>query len=176
MFSNWYEYKPYIGQVGKIEGDVEGLFPDILKMVVNNVCTDCKSYRPSLYYNRTKSGRTSEKEDVDEVKKYLDGDVHLSFPIFGRFALTRFAGTYPFVGIVASQGSALIVYQPEYKTVGFLNILTAVYAAWPVILIAVLLATIMGWVLWFSVSFFLFLLLLFWIRFFIQRMITFALV
>ncbi|XP_057314364.1 uncharacterized protein LOC130655615 [Hydractinia symbiolongicarpus] len=44
----------------------------------------------------------------------------------------------------------MLVYQPDYNTVGFVNILSAVAAAWPVILIAVLLATIMGWILWFA--------------------------
>ena len=135
------------------ESEASGLFPDLLDLVVSAVCTDCTSYKPSLFYNMTKNGRESMKHDVDEVKQYLDEFTHMSFPIFGRFTITRFQGELPYIGFVQSQGSALLIYQPRTKTIGVVAILTAVANAWPVILIAVLLASISGWILWFLVSY-----------------------
>ncbi|XP_057292100.1 uncharacterized protein LOC130614680 isoform X2 [Hydractinia symbiolongicarpus] len=149
IFNNWFESKPYIEQIGSTSDLVKGLYPDILTMVVDAICTGCRSHHSTMYYNKTRDGRSSKKSNVANVKKYLDDNVHFSFPIFGRFTLTRFAGEHPFVGIISSQGSALIVYQPEYKTVGFVNIFKAVFTAWPVVLIAVLLAMMSGWILWF---------------------------
>lgn len=152
IFNNWFESKPYIEQIGSTSDLVKGLYPDLLTMVVDAICTGCRSHQSTMYYNKTRDGRSSKKANVANVKNYLDDNVHFSFPIFGRFTLTRFAGVHPFVGIISSQGSALIVYQPEYKTVGFVNIFKAVFTAWPVVLIAVLLAMMSGWILWFLVG------------------------
>ena len=152
IFNNWYELKPYSIHDLTKDSKASGLFPDLLDLVVSSVCTDCRGYKPTLYYNMSRTGRSARKRNVDEVVKYLDDTTHISFPIFGRFTVTRFQGELPFIGFVQSQGSAMIVYQPRTKTIGVVAILAAVFNAWPVILIAVLLACMSGWILWFLVS------------------------
>ena len=153
IFNNWYELKPYSLHDPNIETEASGLFPDLLDMVVGAVCTDCISYKPSLFYNKTKNGRASLKHGVGEVKEHLNEFTHISFPIFGRFTITRFQGDLPYIGFVQSQGSALLVYQPRTKTIGVVAILIAVANAWPVIVIAVLLACMSGWIIWFLVGY-----------------------
>lgn len=156
MFTNFYEHKPFAVIEFDEDGDekVTGLFPDLLSRIVDAVCMDCKAYRkPSLYYNKTKNGRPALKMNLDKVVNGIDEFTHFTFPIFGKFDLKTFSGVFPYIGIVQSQGSAMIVYQPKVVAVGFWRIFTAVANAWSVVLVAVIITYLTGCVLWFAVSF-----------------------
>ena len=154
LFSNWRVEEPYTYVTHeKLTGtQAYGLIPDLLDLVIDAVCNDCLAPKPNIYYNQTRRGHPSLKETDLQVKTFLDDTVDISFPVLGNFEIPKYAGTYPFVGIVPSQGSAMIIYQPRVKTIGLMIILGAVYNAWPVILIAVLLAVLSGWFLWIFVS------------------------
>lgn len=125
----------------------------MLSGIVNTVCTGCKAYQnPPLFFNKTKNGRPALKVNFDAVVNGIDSGTHFTFPVFGQFHLKTFSGIFPFIGIIQSQGSAMIVYQPKVVAVGFVKILSAVGLAWPVVLVSVLLAYVTGCVFWFTVS------------------------
>ena len=150
MFTNYHEAKPYIEATHYLN-KYTGLFPSLLSMIVDNVCTDCKSYRnPPIFYNRTRDGQPAMKIDLPNVLKAIDDSTHFTFPIFGNFLVTSYSGE-PFVGVVPSQGSAMIIYQPKIVSIGFVRIFAAVANAKSVILIAILLMLLVGWLLWFTV-------------------------
>jgi len=86
------------------------------------------------------------------MKNHIVG-AHLTFAIFGKFIVEKFQGVYPYVGLLSTQGSALIVYDEKVKVVGLLEILKSISNAWSVMLIAVLIASVVGWLFWFFVSF-----------------------
>jgi len=46
----------------------------------------------------------------------------------------------------------MIVYQPKVVSVGFVAIFNAVGNSKPVVLIAILISMVVGWLLWFAVS------------------------
>ena len=127
-------------------------------MIVDAVCTGCRSYsRSVIVYNQTLTGHPSMKVRARDMKLSIKGS-HLSFPLFGKFDIEMFQGQHPYVGIVESQGSAMIVPLVKVKTLGFMAILLSIKNAWSVMLVAVLIASLVGWMFWFfvSINFFLF--------------------
>ena len=96
-------------------------------------------------------GRNPIKSNVNAAVASIDHTTHFTFPIFGQLFIQTFSG-FPFIGIVQSQGTAMIVYQPKIVSVGFLKIFTAVYNARSVLAISILLMMLVGWLLWFGVS------------------------
>jgi len=151
LFTNYYQALPYISAKKPIN-EYTGLFPDLLSMIVDSICTDCKSHwNPPILYNQTRDGRDPIKADAQTAIKNIDDTVHFTFPIFGQIEIPSYSG-YPFIGIVQSQGTAMIVYQPKVVSVGFVAIFNAVGNSKPVVLIAILISMVVGWLLWFAVS------------------------
>ena len=130
-----------------------GLFPTILKMIIDNVCSNtCNSYNKStIFYDRTYSGDPSIKKNENGVRRTIGESAHLNFPIQGRMTMESFQG-FPFIGIIPFQGTAFIVYHNSVVSVGMAGIFKAVFQAWSVILVSCLLAWLCGCVYWFTVS------------------------
>ena len=152
FFTNFYNSKPFIDG-NKIENRYTGLFPDLLSLIVGTVCTGCKSRSrpPFIYFNRSMEGRDPMKDDLKGAIANIDETVHFTFPIFGQLFIHTFSG-FPFIGIIQSQGIAMIVYQPKVVSVGFAKIFAAVWNGRSVIAISILLMMLVGWLLWFGVS------------------------
>lgn len=138
-------------QADQIRQTYTGLFPQLLSQIVDSVCTGCAT-PTTTYYNLSMDGREPLKDDVNSAIANIDDTTHFTFPIFGQLFIKTYSG-YPFVGIVQSQGTAMIVYQPKIVSVGFMRIFTAVVNAKSVLAISMLLMCVVGWFLWFSVSF-----------------------
>ena len=151
FFTNFYNSKPFIDG-NKHENRYEGLYPDILSLIVSTVCTGCKSRDrpPVVYFNRSLDGRDPMQKDLKGAVANIVDTVHFTFPIFGQLFINTFSG-YPFIGVVQSQGTAMIVYQPKVVSVGFLRIFSAVYNARSVLAIAILLMMLVGLLLWVGV-------------------------
>lgn len=132
----------------------DGLFPEIIPYIINSVCTGCRSYAKSeLYFNRTYSGHPSRKLNEKRVRYSIGESAHINFPIYGKMDMERFQGTYPYIGVVPKQGVAMIVYHEKVESVGVYQILIAVFAAWPVIVVCVLMALVFGCAFWFTEQF-----------------------
>ena len=153
IYTNYLLNPPYTEIVGeRLDATLVGIFPQFLKMIIGAVCTGCRSYQKSdILYDQTLTGHPSQKIRTTDLKNQIVGS-HLTFPLFGSFNIELFQGQHPYVGIVESQGSALITPLLKVKTLGFMAILRSIKNAWSVMLVAVLIASIVGWLFWFFVS------------------------
>lgn len=151
LYTNFLEVKPYVEVDKKNRSLVSGLFPDLMNLVIKAVCVECRAYESRLYYDRTFTGHPSEKVTMKYLKDNVGVGSHMNFPIFGKFEFEKFQGSFPYIGIAYSQGSAMIVVDPEMKTMGMMSILKSIANAWSVIFVGVLLAFLCGWVFWFTV-------------------------
>uniref|UniRef100_A0A7M5X9R1 Fibronectin type-III domain-containing protein n=1 Tax=Clytia hemisphaerica TaxID=252671 RepID=A0A7M5X9R1_9CNID len=147
IFTNYYNSNPFM-QADQIRQTYTGLFPQLLSQIVDSVCTGCAT-PTTTYYNLSMDGREPLKDDVNSAIANIDDTTHFTFPIFGQLFIKTYSG-YPFVGIVQSQGTAMIVHQPKIVSVGFMRIFTAVVNAKSVLAISMLLMCVVGWFLWFS--------------------------
>ena len=132
--------------------DVQGFFPELMTKILQEVCVHCDAYKPTIYYDRTMLGHPSKKISMTGVKEGVDRGTHMNFPFFGRFEVEKYEGFYPYIGIIYSQGVAMIAIDVKEKSVGLVNIVIAISKAWSVLFIGVLMSSICGWVLWFAVS------------------------
>ena len=114
---------PFVQPDEKDENNILGLFPVFINMIISNVCNKCKGYSvPEIAFNKTENGYPSKKLRIRDVKNHIVG-AHLTFALFGKFVIENFQGVYPYVGLVNTQGSALIVYNQKVKVLGLLEIL-----------------------------------------------------
>lgn len=120
--------------------------------ILRDVCVHCDAYTPTIYYDRTELGYPSRKVGMKNVKEGVDRGTHMNFPFFGRFEVEKYEGFYPYIGIIYSQGVAMIVKDVKEKSIGVVNILLAISKAWSVLFIGVLMCSVCGWVMWFAVS------------------------
>ena len=119
-------------------------------MILGKVCSDCREYKIS--FSQTLHGYNPEKKDEETVKLSVGNASQLNFPIYGKFDITRFSGSYPYIGIVRTQGTAVIVLKLKDPTVGLLLILKSIASVWSVITVVMLMAVVCGWLFWFAVS------------------------
>ena len=85
------------------------------------------------------------------MKIGVDRGTHMNFPFFGAFEVENFEGIYPYIGIVKSQGVAMIVKDIKLKSVGMMQILKSISKAWSVLSVGVMMCFICGWLFWFLV-------------------------
>ncbi|XP_057313718.1 uncharacterized protein LOC130655034 [Hydractinia symbiolongicarpus] len=151
IYANFYSLKPYIYHDKSKGRDTQGFFPQLLTTILKNVCTNCKAYTiPKIYFDRTVTGHSAEKLKSQHMKEDIGSTVQLSMPVYGKFAIRRYAGIYPYIGIVKTQGSAAIMYDQKVRRYQMKDLLRNVVASWTTVAIMVLLSIICGWLLWFT--------------------------
>ena len=153
IYSNFIHIPPFISVNIRNSSDVSGFFPEFMTAILNQVCVHCNAYKSKIYYDRTGAGYPSKKTSMKDVKATVDEGTHMNFPFFGRFEVERFAGFYPYIGIMQTQGVAMLVVDEKVKTVGMVQILMSISKAWSVLCIGVLMCFVCGWLFWFLVSF-----------------------
>ena len=156
VYANFLNQPPFVVTNPRNTSDVTGFFPELMTKILMEVCVHCDAYRPTIYYDRTGLGYPSKKINMAKVKEGVDEGTHLNFPFFGRFEIEKYEGFYPYIGIVYSQGVAMIVKDIKVKNLGMVNILLAISKAWSVLFVGVLMSAICGWVFWFTVRLFVF--------------------
>ncbi|XP_066935071.1 uncharacterized protein [Clytia hemisphaerica] len=150
VYANFLKQPPFVVTNPRNSSDVTGFFPELMTKILMEVCVHCDAYRPTIYYDRTGLGYPSKKINMAKVKEGVDEGTHLNFPFFGRFEIEKYEGFYPYIGIIYSQGVAMIVKDVKVKNLGFVNILLAISKAWSVLFVGVLMSAICGWVFWFT--------------------------
>ncbi|XP_057314721.1 uncharacterized protein LOC130655923 isoform X2 [Hydractinia symbiolongicarpus] len=151
LYSNFYSLKPFIHQEKQGLRQVHGFFPRLLKRILRGVCTKCKAYNsPEVYFDRTFSGSPSEKLNARQMKDNIGSTVQLSMPVYGKFTVKKYAGIYPYISIVRTQGSAAIMYDQKVRRYQMKDLLRNVVASWTTVAIMVLMSIICGWLLWFA--------------------------
>lgn len=148
MTTNWYSIGPYIT---RREGFLEGPFPFILNGAARACCTPCiYGHGPtSVDYEHDKGGFAAEKENVSVAHK-IDNEADMTFPIEGYQGQSSY-GIYRYVPLMESGGVALVGSLPtsEEKTSFVILVGTACF---PMLLMAFLMITLAGSVIWALVS------------------------
>lgn len=63
IYTAWFANKPYISEGA--DGKVSGIFPNILQDMVDFLCGKCTgSLKPTLYWDRTKTGHSPVRESM----------------------------------------------------------------------------------------------------------------
>ena len=152
VFFNWYEAKPYVFK--ESSSKLGGLFPDLVGDIIVKACGSCTGYsNSSISYFASKDGHEPNKKSELLLKSSLsEGNVDMSFPVFGRAEDTIiFPGT-EFIPIVQSPGSAMIIKDQAKSQNKALELVKSVGSTWPMFVITVMLAVITGFLIWFTVS------------------------
>ncbi|EDO49510.1 predicted protein [Nematostella vectensis] len=136
---DWWEIPPYIYQKKESNGKlspVEGIFPQVLRQLVDSCCGACVN----ISYNKPAN-------DSEEVKKHigLNGTV-ISLPIYGEMKEIRFQD-YPFYPVVESPGVVFIV-KKEDSSAAAEAVMNAVFQGWPVLLLTLIMAALSGIIVW----------------------------
>ena len=77
--------------LGAGENNLTGLFPPLVKEMIEDACGSCRGYkRSTLHYFISKTGSSPHKENEYELKQSISPDVDVSFPIYGMYLLTFF--------------------------------------------------------------------------------------
>ncbi|XP_057313806.1 uncharacterized protein LOC130655123 isoform X2 [Hydractinia symbiolongicarpus] len=151
IYSNFHSLQPYIYHDRSKGKDIQGFFPQLLTTILKEVCTNCKTYTvPKIYFDRTLTGHSAEKQNAQHMKEDIGSTVQLNMPVYGKFAVRKYAGIYPYIGIVRTQGSAAIMYNQKVRRYQMKDLLRNVFASWTIVAIMVLLSIKFGLLLWFT--------------------------
>lgn len=143
---DWWEIPPYIYKDPEQTGGVIGIFPDILKKLVQECCDPVdKSGKPKQCVNLNFTEVPSNDSEV--VKKHIgmNGTV-MSMPVYGDMKDVKFQ-SYPFYPVVESPGVVFIV-KKEDSTNAAKAVMEAVFQGWPVLLLTLIMAALSGIVIW----------------------------
>ena len=148
MKTNWFSFAPFITRE---EGSLEGPFPFVLNWAARACCTPCiNGHGPTTVdFEHDKGGFAAEKDNESEVHK-IDNEADMSFPIEGYKGQTAY-GIYRYVPLMESGGVALVGSLPtsEEKTSFVILVGTACF---PMLLMAFLMITLAGSIMWAIVS------------------------
>ena len=117
-------------------------------------CGSCTGYMNStLSYFSSKDGSEPNKESELRLKSSIsDGEVDISFPVFGRTEESVIFPETMFIPIVQSPGSAMITRDQAKTQNKAVELIKSVVSTWPMFAIVLMLAIITGYLIWFTVS------------------------
>lgn len=133
-------------------GNVSGIFPPILRLVVRSCCGDCKQHGYTeidfLYSGHNSAAKKSTEKQVREA---IDDAKELSFPVSGRMEQLDYSNEYGFAPLVQSAGVSFIVAGDEPGATAKM-VVKAVLNLWPLIVTVFISAFFSGIVMWLMVS------------------------
>lgn len=133
-------------------GNVSGIFPPILRLVVRSCCGDCKQHGYTeidfLYSGHNSAAKKSTEKQVREA---IDDAKELSFPVSGRMKQLDYSNEYGFAPLVQSAGVSFIVAGDEPGATAKM-VVKAVLNLWPLIVTVFISAFFSGIVMWLMVS------------------------
>ena len=69
VYTSWYKNNPYIFKEGNA---MKGIFPDLLRSMVAVICGHCEAFgNTTVYFDRTKSGRSAIRSSENELKSMV---------------------------------------------------------------------------------------------------------
>lgn len=142
---------PYMDKVDN--GNVSGIFPPILRLVVHSCCGVCAVHgHTEIDFRSAGDKQPAMKNTQTEVKKSIDDVTELNFPIYGRMDQTDYSNEYGFAPLVQSAGVVFIVAEDEPGAAAK-TVVKAVFDLWPLIITVFISAFFAGIVMWLLVSF-----------------------
>lgn len=147
MTTNWYSYPPYTNASEASEPG--GIFPSLVKHAISYCCRTCQEWGGESYvdFETTFDGHSSMKLDETTVKRHVEDEADISFPLYGFKIQDMYKNSFPYTPFVESPGMVFVVIQEEQETVIKALILT-IFQTWPVVLLTLVLAILSGAIIW----------------------------
>lgn len=130
------------------------MMPGVIHAAVYECCRECPSHstgRIRVNFTYDGYGNPANKTHDIDVKSYIDDQTDIHFPIFGFQDQTHFSKYYAYIPIVPSAGVAFFV-NKEGGAASPQNVAGAVFSCWPLIMFNLILAFLVGLIVWFLVS------------------------
>lgn len=130
------------------------MMPYVIHSAITDCCGECPSHltgRVQINYGYDGYGNQANKSSDIIVKSYIDDETDVHFPIFGFQDQTHFAKYYGYIPIVSSAGVAFFV-NKEGGAASPQNVASAVFSCWPLIMFNLILAFLVGLIVWLLVS------------------------
>ena len=133
-------------------GNVTGIFPPILRLVVRSCCGECAAHGyTQVDFHTAGDNESAIKTTQKQVREAIDDMTELSFPVYGRMDQTDYSNEYGFAPLVQSAGVAFIVTGVEPGAAAKM-VVKAVFDLWPLIITVFISAFFAGIVMWLLVS------------------------
>ena len=141
MSANWVPSPSYV-----IQGlsKPRGLIPELLAHMLQESCGTCYSYKT---WNISYTVNTTESIKEPDIRFKVD----FRFPVRSAIGKTSYRGFHPYVPLINVPGVALMTRKKTpsgyARDVGH-----SVLAGWPIFAVSIVLAVLIGVVIWFAVS------------------------
>lgn len=149
MYGNWYENAPYTELDGP--SNLKGLIPTMLSELMVEACGTCKPYGQSkIHFFTSKTGESPQKETELDLKNSISSHVDASFPIYGDKFRKVLVPESLYTLVIPSPGCSIVV--RDSKRADTVNrMIFNVLKVWPLLLVSYCIATLFGFLIWFSV-------------------------
>ena len=154
MLTNWRDIAPYVRTANDSHGEPIGMMPHIIHTAVYECCEECPSHttgRIRVNYTHDGYGNPANKSEDIIIKTYIDDKTDIHFPIYGFHDQTHFSKYYAYIPIVPSAGVAFFVNKQGGKA-SPQNVTAAVFSCWPLIMLNLIMAFLVGLIVWLLVS------------------------
>ncbi|XP_065667336.1 uncharacterized protein LOC100199991 isoform X3 [Hydra vulgaris] len=151
IYTAWYLKKGLInGQGYNVTG---GILYDFLKNMSDSICSCSPGLQDgnlsySLYWDRTKDGRSPMRNNEDELKTMVDNNAHFHLPVSGKASIETFQSQYKYVQIVSSPGIGFIVIDKSKSFNKSQAVAAAILNCWPAVFIIFFFSTVSGIFMW----------------------------
>lgn len=116
-------------------------------------CGNCVNGHGQTDINMKSNGKGGDayKPGPIDLVNDIDDVPHISFPVYGNEYMDKYMGMYQYIHLMDSPGVAFITIDNPSDTAGK-RIIISVFGCMPLLLIAVLMALLAGFVVWILVS------------------------
>lgn len=132
--ASWWSRTPYLER-GEVADTAEGLFRDILMLMIIDICNNCSEIRFAPPLNSS----------MELEVRVEENNTDFACPLYGSKEQEKFRG-FPFIPIVESPGVAFFVKEERRKDNPLLGSLAG---SWPILVVTLLLASLSGVIIWF---------------------------
>lgn len=141
MSANWVPSPPYVIQ-GRSKP--RGLIPELLAYMLQESCGTCYSYKT---WNISYAVNTTESITEPDIRFKVD----FRFPVRSAIGKTTYRGFHPYVPLITVPGVALMT-RTKTPSGYARDVGHSVLAGWPIFAVSIVLAVLIGVVIWFAVS------------------------
>jgi hypothetical protein len=137
----------------KDNGVYDGIFYNVTEKMIKWACGNCKNGHGKTDVNLKSNGKggVAYKDGAIDVVNDIDEIPHLSFPIYGNQYMNKYMGMYEYIHFMDSPGVAFITISDPAEQTGD-RIINSVIGCIPLLIIALFMALLAGFVVWFFVS------------------------
>ncbi|XP_048577863.1 uncharacterized protein LOC5514077 isoform X2 [Nematostella vectensis] len=147
LSTSWAALQPYVNR--STSGSISGIIPHFLENMAVACCTSCKSHGHS-YVDFHQNGRneSSHVKSESALRAVIDGSTDLVFPIAGYHLQEEYKTAHGYTSLVQSPGVVFILSINQKNEVASQSVFNAVTENWPLVLICLLSAYILGVLMW----------------------------